>query len=43
MSEPIGENLDINMLSKIVATVCDFPDPGQVIVKDKVRREGYVL
>ena len=39
MSEPIGGNLDISMFSKIADTVCDFPDPEQVVVKDKVRRK----
>lgn len=39
MSEPIAGNLDINMFSKIVDTVCDFPEPEQEIVKCKVRKE----
>jgi hypothetical protein len=38
VSEPIGGKLDINIFSKIVDTVWDFPDPEQVVVKDKVRR-----
>jgi hypothetical protein len=39
VSEPIGGNLDINIFSKIVDTVWDFPDPEQVVAKDKVRRK----
>lgn len=32
VSEPIAGNLDINIFSNIVDTVCDFPDPEQEVV-----------
>ena len=36
VSEPIAGNCDINIFSKIVDTVCDFPDPEQVLVRRKI-------
>ena len=44
MSEPIGGKLEINIFSKIVDTVCDFPDPEQVVGSERQgQKEGCVL